>query len=735
MDAGPQGRAGTNSWYMNIALINPEYPSATGRDHGGIATYIYNQANGLAALGHTVHVLAKAGVVPDPLHENVVFHHFEHSPVTLSVGAVFRARDNSVLWERGWSKGVKHLLLEINGESPLDIVEVPEYNGLACELGKGLPFPVVVHFHTPTALVDALNLRRPTRRRRRWYRFERRALRNASAFKCTSASLKDLLPRYCDPRREVEVIYNPMPAAFSDRVGSRDKPEKSERIDILFAGRLERRKGAEIILATIAEILAIDTRINLTFAGETDLGESEAYRQGIERALDKELRERVWFLGPVERMKLPALYRSSDIFLIPSLFDNAPNSLFEAMAARLPIIASDVGGINEIIRHGRNGLLFPLDDYSSLVERIRELVKSPDKAAELGENAYRDVVSLYSPQRIAGQTIDFYRQVMSTARPRSSSMAMGVLRKLFVRLPVGLQIRLRARVSLLYSGAGYGDTLLVAAVAREIKKAYGPVTIVVNGAREELLRGNPYVDQIGQRYDGVDLNYHTGTPRAEKGFRRNLLDIMCAKVGIRHPEHTVDIRLDESEMMYAREAVQKLVRPIVTIHTTAGAFGAGRKHWPHEHWEQLVRMLRTDGCSVIQLGDSNEELVKGAIDRAGRQDIRRSIAILREADIHVGVVSVFMHAAEAIRRHAVILFGGFEPYSAHGYTHIHPIESEIDCAFCAEPDTVMQPCSRDNRCMREITPEAVAHEVHAVLAATSRRETQPSRTEAVAAAT
>jgi len=695
---------------MNIAFINPEYPSASGRDHGGIATYIYNQANALASLGHTVHVLVKQGVIPDPLHTAVRIHHVKHTPIRFSSAAMFHFGDNSVAWERGWSKAMKLTCLQINGDSKLDIVEIPEYNGLAYEFDRGLPFSVVIHFHTPTSLVDALNLRRESRSRRRWYRFERAALRNAAAFKCTSTSLTALLPAYCrvPGGRPVKVIYNPMPAAFSDHVKRRDGGHNRKRIDILFTGRLERRKGAEIILRVLNDILGIDKRIHMTFAGETDVGESETYRQAIERALDKEGRERVWFLGAVERLKLPALYRRSDIFCIPSLFDNAPNSLFEAMAARLPVVAADVGGINEIIRDGENGLLFPINDPLKMVECIRQLIASPDMAKRLAQKAYENVVSLYNPEHIARQTIAFYEDVLMSTKPRRATRSWtGWARVLFKRLPPGVQIRLRGRVSLLYAHAGYGDTLLVGAVAREIKRVYGPVSVTVNGVREELLRGNPWVDHVGKRYDGIDLNYHHGPHHVRKGFTENLLDIMCARVGIRAPSHTVDIFLAEHEIMYAREIVKDMRRPLVTLQTSSGSFGAGRKLWPMEYWERLAGFLLAQGCSVVQLGGADDTPVQSTCNRLGGQDIRRSIAIIKEADLHIGVVSALMHGAEAVHTPAIIIFGGFERFSAHGYSSIHPIETSIDCSPCAEQNTAMTACPRNNRCMRQISPEMV----------------------------
>jgi ADP-heptose:LPS heptosyltransferase len=153
----------------------------------------------------------------------------------------------------------------------------------------------------------------------------------------------------------------------------------------------------------------------------------------------------------------------------------------------------------------------------------------------------------------------------------------------------------------------------------------------------------------------------------------------------------------------------------VTLQASSGAFGGGRKLWPAEHWAQLVRLLRRRGASVLQLGATDEKRIAGAVPLLGEQDIRRSIAIVGEADIHVGTVSSLMHGSAAVGTPAVIIYGGFERSSAHGYPSVHPIESSISCAPCARAGVRMPACPLGNECMRAITPQHVFHEVMSVL--------------------
>jgi glycosyltransferase involved in cell wall biosynthesis len=397
---------------MNIVFVNPEYPSRSAQDHGGIATYIYSMANALANAGHTVHVLAKTKTNPDTLAPGVVFHPFDHEPLIRMFPWFDSLTGNDTVWERGYSCAARNMILELHKTTPVDIVEIAEFNGLAYEFNAPLPFPVVIHFHTPTEIIDRYNEKKITSRQRRWYKYEAHALKRAAGFRCPSNSLKKEVCRmYGIPEEQVRIIPHPLGTAAFDAINRVDG--KKNVIDILFSGRLERRKGGEILQRDIGRILSIDPRINLTFAGELDMGEAGSFRNPIERSLTEEQRHRIWLLGPVKRGDLPVLYRHSDIFLIPSLFENAPYALLEAMAARLPVIGADTSGIAELIRNNENGVLFNPSDPDSLVLCIKSMISAPPEASEgRTQRAYDYIKRTCDTSAVAGAAASFYADVI-----------------------------------------------------------------------------------------------------------------------------------------------------------------------------------------------------------------------------------------------------------------------------------------------------------------------------------
>ncbi|MBD3320530.1 MAG: glycosyltransferase [Chitinivibrionales bacterium] len=397
---------------MNIALVNPEYPTISGIDHGGTATYTYTCANALNALGHRVFVLARNGTVPDRLSDATGFIEFRPQPDSRMSWFIDKFRCGDIVWEQAYARGLAATLHRLHEQHRLDIVDIPEYNGLAHECRKSRPFKVTVNFRTPRILIDELNKSSNDTNPHKWHRYEKKAARNADAYRTSSNALKEKAAGYFDiPLSDIAVIRNPVDTSLFDTIKNPERFKKKQ-INVLFVGRLEQRKGAEIIIKLIRQILGLDDRIHMTFAGETKDRYGMDYQDSIERAIMPEQRNRLWFLGPFKHSRLPVLYHNSDIFLFPSLFDNSPNSLLEAMAGGLPIIAADSGGTNEIISHKKNGLLFSLNDLSSCIRCFREYLDNPACAMSMGDSAWHDCREIYSPGKIASQTIDFYKEIV-----------------------------------------------------------------------------------------------------------------------------------------------------------------------------------------------------------------------------------------------------------------------------------------------------------------------------------
>jgi glycosyltransferase involved in cell wall biosynthesis len=158
-------------------------------------------------------------------------------------------------------------------------------------------------------------------------------------------------------------------------------------------GRLTAVKGHEVLLRAVSELIRRGDRIFLVFLGEGEL------RSTLEqRAIDLGIAENVRFLG--WRPDVARVMSAFDIFCLPSLNEGMGKVLVEAMALGKPIVASDVGGIKDLVRPGENGLLVPVGDVAALSEAISHLLGDPERCRRMGAAG-----GLLAPQYSADEMI------------------------------------------------------------------------------------------------------------------------------------------------------------------------------------------------------------------------------------------------------------------------------------------------------------------------------------------
>ena len=109
---------------------------------------------------------------------------------------------------------------------------------------------------------------------------------------------------------------------------------------------------------------------------------------------------------------MAAVYRSADLFVLPSLEDNLPNTIMEALACGVPCVGFRVGGIPEMIDHRRNGYVANFRDTADLAEGIRWVLRDADTEA-LRDQARHKVMRCYSQQSVAAQYIELYNEMIA----------------------------------------------------------------------------------------------------------------------------------------------------------------------------------------------------------------------------------------------------------------------------------------------------------------------------------
>ncbi len=170
------------------------------------------------------------------------------------------------------------------------------------------------------------------------------------------------------------------------------------------------RKGIEVLLEALALLNRQGIRLRLRAVGPF---ESPRYHTAIQqKVLQLGLNGQVQWTGLVKNVEAELL--KMDIFILPSLFgEGLPMVLLEAMAVGMPIIASRIPGIDELIRPGQEGLLVPPGHPAALAQAIAQLLTHPDQAAQLGQQARQRHLASYSAPTMAAGVAQVYRQVLA----------------------------------------------------------------------------------------------------------------------------------------------------------------------------------------------------------------------------------------------------------------------------------------------------------------------------------
>jgi glycosyltransferase involved in cell wall biosynthesis len=170
---------------------------------------------------------------------------------------------------------------------------------------------------------------------------------------------------------------------------------------------LRPEKGHDTLLAAAPRILARYPDASFTFVGA---GPKREALETLTRALG--ITDRVRFVGE-SRDPAPIL-AGHDLFVLPSRSEAFPNALIEAMATALPVVATDVGGIPEVVRPGVNGLLVQPDDIDALSDAVLALMDDPAAAAALGRTARADVERHYTIDRMVERFEQLYLAEIET---------------------------------------------------------------------------------------------------------------------------------------------------------------------------------------------------------------------------------------------------------------------------------------------------------------------------------
>ncbi|MBC7262136.1 MAG: glycosyltransferase family 4 protein [Chloroflexi bacterium] len=408
---------------MNICLVSQFYPPDTGG--GGIAAYIYYLAQGLRRRGHTIYVISKSNGHSAPFIEQdgIAVYRLKQpdTPYRLTLLPLVGRQWRGFVFF-AYSCKVRRLLQTIARQVHIDIVEYADIaaEGFMHPSQHGIPY--VVKLHTPHFVLKRFYSQRQMNFDTRLIEWmEKRFILRANEVISPSHSLADIVAaEYGLPVERIKIVRNPIDTDFFKPSECSDSSARDDEPTILYVGRLEAIKGAHVFAKAIPLIIRAKPETRFVFLGAD---RKNAFGRSMQMELQEYLRDRgvlshTEFRGHAAPAVFLQYYRQATICVIPSLFENCPYTLLEAMSCGKPVVASNAHGMAEIVDHGETGLLFEPGNAESLANAVITLLDDPAYRTQLGNRAREKMLKKYALAAVAERTEQVYSRVWRGTQAR-----------------------------------------------------------------------------------------------------------------------------------------------------------------------------------------------------------------------------------------------------------------------------------------------------------------------------
>jgi glycosyltransferase involved in cell wall biosynthesis len=223
------------------------------------------------------------------------------------------------------------------------------------------------------------------------------------------------LRRHGVPARKTRILHNSVEPAAPVSDTGRDELRRQLGIApharvVLTVGRLSYEKAQRDLIDAIAHIRPRWPAVRLVVVGDGP------ERMRLERqTASLAQRDVVVFAGHVVDVR--PVYAIADVFVLPSLSEGSPNVLLEALAAGVPVVATEVGGVRELIEHEANGLLTPPADPKAMADAIERVLSDEVSAAARSREGRKRVLQDFAPETYSARLLELYEQVLDSRGP------------------------------------------------------------------------------------------------------------------------------------------------------------------------------------------------------------------------------------------------------------------------------------------------------------------------------
>lgn len=408
-----------------LLILSPEFPP---HSTGGLGTHLVALTSGLSARGWTIDVILPAmrrigmGAWPDA--EPPFEAHGARVHVVPPSESTRAMHPSSRRGGQAYTEDLRQYVLRVarDERGKVDVLHVHDWHlwkvadGVRQDIGAAVVTTTHLLYNPifgwwgkklPAEVIET----------------ERSACVNADRVITVSHAVASLVAEtYGVARERIVAVHNGLDPESMKTFGGVHSVEPSSLV--VYAGRIVLQKGIFALLRSAPLVLDAVPDARWVLAGP--VGEPFPTSRDLQAELnafvetDPRLARAITFTGSIARTELAELYRSAALAVVPSVYEPFGYAALEAMCSALPVVATDVGGLPEIVEAGRTGLLVPLvvsgderaPDIAELARAQVELLRDPQRARAMGDAGRTRALSAFPPVRMIDETEAVYRTLL-----------------------------------------------------------------------------------------------------------------------------------------------------------------------------------------------------------------------------------------------------------------------------------------------------------------------------------
>ena len=236
-------------------------------------------------------------------------------------------------------------------------------------------------------------------------------VKKISRFIAVSKKTKELAVEHLGVDSDkISLVYNGVDVNLFHLPNQAELSEKHSRPTIVYVGRIISKKGIDVLIRAMPEVIKAIPQARFIFVG----GGNISFYQEMIRSFGIS-KENYLFTGHMGYFSRSKLIREASVFVNPSFFENCSISILEAMSSGCAVVASNVGGNPELIQSGKNGILVKAFDEKEFANAIISLITDESFSNNIGKNARQTVERSFSSTKCAKDTYDVYKLTQQTA--------------------------------------------------------------------------------------------------------------------------------------------------------------------------------------------------------------------------------------------------------------------------------------------------------------------------------